>query len=676
MNTWEQSSEPPGGAVTQDVASLLDGFAFPFVEALDFSDPRFTQLPLRVPFPYPTPEPSSRLSVARNAFDSAIDGLAAIKRFEDRTAATKARLIVAAMTAASAEGGSVSLTRWQSGLGRTSAVADIALALGIPERTAASLTHHSTELVGSHPATLQALEAANISWGHAAVIVDELQTLQESSSNGEAAVSLVPGLEAGLLQHAAGTTARSFASHARRLREGNYPETLATRTRQAVAKREMMLEPGRDGMSWLTLHLPATVAQGIWVHCTRAARRQQRLPEEHRTLTQLRVDIAALMLLGQTASTSTTSTSTTSAPAPAPAPGENNQPLTTVSGDSCIRHSDDLAHCDANSSTHGERAGSIGIASFHRQGDIADLLAQLNSSVIGGVVDGIEEDPIGQYLAQLKILKDGLSVTAPPLPSAQVIVTVPVFSLLGLTQQPSELTGYGPIPTEIARQLLGQSHSFLRVLVDPVSGKPLDSNPDSYRVGSKERTLLAAMAGSCSWPNCCSPAILAEVDHIKAFGQGGKSTAANLQPLCKRHHTLKHFKDDKDRHGRPRRDNEPDRSEIKLRGWRAERVANGDINWYSPSGRCHTERHQASQSPLYPKMLAKHAARAEKAHAAKAHAAKAHRAASATRQSASATRQSASATRQSASTTRQSTSATNPAASATRQSRAATARSD
>ena len=47
----------------------------------------------------------------------------------------------------------------------------------------------------------------------------------------------------------------------------------------------------------------------------------------------------------------------------------------------------------------------------------------------------------------------------------QVLVTVPVFSLLGLTDEPAMLDGYGPIPASMARKLLADgASSFHRVL--------------------------------------------------------------------------------------------------------------------------------------------------------------------------------------------------------------------
>ena len=59
-----------------------------------------------------------------------------------------------------------------------------------------------------------------------------------------------------------------------------------------------------------------------------------------------------------------------------------------------------------------------------------------------------------------------------PSPRAQVLVTVPVLSLLGATGEAAVLDGYGPIPPSMARRLIADgAGSFYRVLTDPGTGR-------------------------------------------------------------------------------------------------------------------------------------------------------------------------------------------------------------
>jgi hypothetical protein len=51
-----------------------------------------------------------------------------------------------------------------------------------------------------------------------------------------------------------------------------------------------------------------------------------------------------------------------------------------------------------------------------------------------------------------------------------VLVTVPVLTLLGHTDEPAELDGYGPIDADTARRLAAHAPSFQRILTHPETG--------------------------------------------------------------------------------------------------------------------------------------------------------------------------------------------------------------
>ncbi|MDO5754241.1 MAG: hypothetical protein Q4P21_14395, partial [Arthrobacter sp.] len=76
-------------------------------------------------------------------------------------------------------------------------------------------------------------------------------------------------------------------------------------------------------------------------------------------------------------------------------------------------------------------------------------------------------------------------------------------------------------------------------------------------------------------------------------------------PACQRHHLLKHFKDDKTRHGHYRREHDPERTKIRLRGWKPLPTTNGTTAWLSPSGNYHRPQHHEPRPPAYPKWLKK-----------------------------------------------------------------------
>ncbi len=128
-----------------------------------------------------------------------------------------------------------------------------------------------------------------------------------------------------------------------------------------------------------------------------------------------------------------------------------------------------------------------------------------------------------------------------PAPRAQVLVTVPVFSLMGLTEEPATLDGYGPVPATMARHLVANgADSFLRVLVDPRSGAPLEIGRNSYRVPKAMRQWLRMRDGKCPFPGCSSPSLDNDADHLLAWHNGGHTGIANLGQPCHQHHQLKH----------------------------------------------------------------------------------------------------------------------------------------
>jgi hypothetical protein len=120
-----------------------------------------------------------------------------------------------------------------------------------------------------------------------------------------------------------------------------------------------------------------------------------------------------------------------------------------------------------------------------------------------------------------------------PSPRAQVLVTVPVFSLMALTEEPAMLDGFGPIPASMARNLVANgADSFYRVLVDPRDGAPLEIGRTSYRVSKALRNWLRLRDGKCPFPGCNNHSLDNEADHILAWHQGGTTGISNLGQPC------------------------------------------------------------------------------------------------------------------------------------------------
>lgn len=128
-----------------------------------------------------------------------------------------------------------------------------------------------------------------------------------------------------------------------------------------------------------------------------------------------------------------------------------------------------------------------------------------------------------------------------PSPKAQVLVTVPVLSLLGVTEEPATLDGYGPIPPGMARRLVADgATSFHRVLTDAGTGAPLEIGRSSYRIPAAMRQFLRLRDGKCPFPGCNNQSLDNEADHVVAWHDGGTTGVANLGQPCRKHHRLRH----------------------------------------------------------------------------------------------------------------------------------------
>ncbi len=125
--------------------------------------------------------------------------------------------------------------------------------------------------------------------------------------------------------------------------------------------------------------------------------------------------------------------------------------------------------------------------------------------------------------------------------SVSVAVTVPVMTLLGVSDEPATLDGYGPIDAETARRLAAHAPSFTRLLTHPVSGGLLDVDRTSYRPPADLKRWLAVNDVLCTFPGCGRPARTSDVDHTVDRQYGGPTRADNLAHLCRHHHRLKHM---------------------------------------------------------------------------------------------------------------------------------------
>ena len=142
-----------------------------------------------------------------------------------------------------------------------------------------------------------------------------------------------------------------------------------------------------------------------------------------------------------------------------------------------------------------------------------------------------------------------------------VNVTIDLPTLLGLAENPGQLSGYGAIPASVARELASDA-TWKRFITDPQTGNLLDYGREKYEPPQALVDFLLARDRTCRFPGCRQPASKSDIDHAQSWETGGETKPENLGLLCRRHHRLK-------THGR----------------WTLISNSDGSCEWTSPVGK-------------------------------------------------------------------------------------------
>jgi hypothetical protein len=198
--------------------------------------------------------------------------------------------------------------------------------------------------------------------------------------------------------------------------------------------------------------------------------------------------------------------------------------------------------------------------------------------------------------------------------TGSVNLTVPLSTWLGLTAQPGEAAGHGPLDAatshDLASRLARQPGNHWCLTVTSPDGRAIghgcartgppgttgppgqragpDSDPYVWLAGVKIRWLETGACGharetrayqpspalrhliktrdrTCSFPGCRRAARRCDDDHTIPHDQGGRTCECNISPLCRRHHAAK-----------------------QAPGWFLQQPRPGDLTWTLPSGRTRT----------------------------------------------------------------------------------------
>jgi hypothetical protein len=356
-------------------------------------------------------------------------------------------------------------------MARRAFVCEIGAALRIPDRTAERLIKTSETLVNELPSTLLALAEGRLGYRHAQILVDNSYGLDREA---------VRELETRMLPVAQKNTPSRFEQSVRKTRERLNPESMVERHVTAVAERGTELVPEQDGMVFYGAHLGAVAGVAIDNRITAIARSLQ-CDNELRTLTQLKADVFADILLDTSLVEADGRIRTTAGRGADPAFRYRSiRPTVLVTVPA-------MTLLGRNAASGGSEAGP---SAAPRGTEVGRSAASRGRAALGGT-------------------------------------------------EPGAIEGYGPIDPATARQVASFSKTFRRMLTDPVTGVVLAFDRKRYRIPKDLRTWLRVRDGTCRFPGCNRRAGPCEIDHTEDWALGGGTNHDNLAHLCKKHHTIK-----------------------------------------------------------------------------------------------------------------------------------------
>jgi hypothetical protein len=170
---------------------------------------------------------------------------------------------------------------------------------------------------------------------------------------------------------------------------------------------------------------------------------------------------------------------------------------------------------------------------------------------------------------------------------AELNVTVPASVIMGVSNAPGELVGYGPITADVCRELAIDSN-MRRLVTNPVDGTFLCADTKTYRPDAVLARHVEFRDQSCVFLGCPRPATRCHLDHSVRFPDGG-TTDENLGPLCEHHHGFKHALDD---------------AFAKLKQRALQQPEPGRFVWTMPTGHTYTRTRPAIGPPVKNEVLA------------------------------------------------------------------------
>jgi hypothetical protein len=424
---------------------------------------------------------------------------------------------------------------------------EIAAALRLSPATAQAKMDTARILVNQLPATCAALASGEISVAHATVIARESAPLLRGGIDREVIAQIEKSAIANAEFHTPAQVANKIRTAVSRALPTECEESFA----RAHELRKVSCYPERDGMATVIALLSAPDAQSVLIAIERHLQRKDR---------------EALQ-----ASSSRNSTSSQTSAATQNSTSSQNSSVTTqnssVTTQNSLSKGTDLANSAEIANpwrVDNRRADAfVEIINEFLTSDLLDQTATDQTATDQTATDQTATDQTATDNADLtnRNLSKQKQIKNLNRRPVTINVTIDLPTLLNMAENPGQLSGYGPIPASLARELAADGN-WKRFITDPTSGELLDIGRKSYRPSQHLVDFLIARDRTCRFPGCRYPAHRSDIDHVTPWDDGGKTTPENLGSLCRRHHRLK-------THG----------------GWKVTSASDGSCEWISPNGK-------------------------------------------------------------------------------------------
>lgn len=227
----------------------------------------------------------------RDPVDDMISAVSAADRLVNRISAWRDGLVVeafrsgAAMRRAELPAGLSDNVAWE--WARTDMVAELALALRLPESTVSSRVRRTAVLTRCFPRLAEAHADGEVSRWHVDVMLELFERCSEDVRS---------AADEALTPRALALDPSRFRSVARRWRARHAAPVTPEARRAAVADRHVTVTPADDHLAWLSALLPAEQAYAAFHRISDLAAEVQG-PDDERSLPQLRADVMSALLI-------------------------------------------------------------------------------------------------------------------------------------------------------------------------------------------------------------------------------------------------------------------------------------------------------------------------------------------------------------------------------------------